>query len=272
MLLSLDENAEISTLGTQSTHRTELNGISGKEALKVKVYGNGSEEAAILISLTSKNTIVDAYRIDYLIPLNFTGWREVILMDNDNGDYGKFSFSNTIIPLSQNPTDYYTYRYELDLGSIRYATITTTGDVTGVKMDDILAYTPSASPAKNIKVTIGGNTITFDTTLKSGEYLEYYPEENKAYHYYYDDYTAEGATISRQRFVKEISFTGSVEVPTGDFTFTYSATSAASIFKPPLRAEVTIGLTDYVNVIKNPDNWNVPDVYVPENSEKVKLR
>ena len=125
-------------------------------------------------------------------------------------------------------------------------------------MDDIRAVAVSNASAVNPAITIGNSKITFNTTLNSGEYIEYYPEEGKAYQNYYS-----GNCL----MVKEISFSGSVEVPNGAFTYTYSATPANSNI--PLRAKVTIGTEGAV--IANESTWTAPEVEIPDGWDKIQL-
>ncbi len=270
ILLDFSEKLVLSTLENNQKNFEITTGtkLLSKPVLKVNVKGNGSETGAILITLTSGGKVNQNNRIDYFIPLNFTGERDIILMDSDNADFDGYSFSNI---KSDNSTDYATFRNEFKLETSKYVTISTTGDVSGVTMDDIRVCSAIDTPAQNPSVTIGSNTITFNVTLKSGEYIEYYPDENKAYINYYKDYTGDdGTKVTKQKYTEEITnFTGSVTVPTGDYTFTYGGISTTGA---PLRAKVMIGLTDYDNVIENPDSWIAPNVYMPENNEKVKLR
>jgi hypothetical protein len=52
-------------------------------------------------------------------------------------------------------------------------------------IDDLVAYTPADAPVKNPSVTIGGSTLTFNVELHSGDFVEYFPEFNQAYHNYF---------------------------------------------------------------------------------------
>ncbi|MBE6701214.1 MAG: S-layer homology domain-containing protein [Ruminococcaceae bacterium] len=242
LVYAFDETAEVTTLtGAKSV---KLN-LDSTQAFKIKVFGNGSETGAIAITLAGGDTI------HYVVPTNFTGWREFIIMDSDP-TYGKYNFSGL-----GTPRDSLT-----SFSSITKVTITTTGDCAGVKIDDLRAYTIVNAPVKNPSITIGGKTITFNTELDSSEYIEYYPDTNKAYLNYYEG--GEGA--KDKAHVKEITFTGSVSAPAGKVTFTYNSTP---LTKAPTRAEVTIGFAgDYV---KNPSTWVAPKVEIPEGIQYVTI-
>lgn len=249
VILDLDENADV----TSKTHTIPITNLSGTKALKVRVYGNNSSDG-ILLSLFATTDNTGEGRTDLLIPLNFSGWRDIILLDADNADYDGYTFDGVY---TQN-TDGTTFRANLDYSKIDTIKVTLSGSCEGVKMDNIKAVAISNASAINPSVKINDSTITFKTTLNSGEYIEYYPEDGKAYHNYYN---------GNSLMVKEISVNGSVVVPYGDFTFTYSATSASAA--TPLRARVTIGTEGAI--IENEKGWKTPDVDIPEGWEKVQL-
>ncbi len=255
VVLALDENAEISTLAKK--HSISTTNISDKITLKVRVLGNGSETDAILIQLGAVVT-AETGRNDYVIPLNFTGWREFILADADNADYGPYTFSGTSHTSGLN---YETFRAVPNMGAVNSFTIKLCGSCTGVKIDDIRACTTVDAPVKNPSVTVGNTTLTFNTELHSGEFVEYYPETGKAYHTYYEyTYNEEtGKYVSDTAHIKEVTYTGKLTVPAGSFKYTYSAEALTAA---PTRARVGIGLSG--KVITNPDTWVAPNVEIPE--------
>lgn len=255
VVLALDENADIKTLAKK--HSIKATNISNKITLKVRVYGNGSATDAILIQQGSVYSTEEG-RNDYLIPLNFTGWREFILADADNADYGNYAFNGTSHVGTLN---YATFRAVPDMSKVNSFTIQLCGDCKGVKIEDIRACTTIDAPVKNPSVTIGDTKITFNTELHSGEFVEYYPETGKAYHTYYEyTYNEEtGAYVTDVAHVKEVTTTGTLTVPAGDFTYTYDA---EALTKAPTRARVAIGLAG--KVIANPDTWTAPKVDIPE--------
>ena len=264
---ALPDAAE-TVLVAQSTHNSEAGyytastkNLTNLRAIKVKVTGNGSATDGILISLKESNSS-NSDRIDHFIPLNFTGEREFILMDADNAEHDGYSFSGF---LTYDTTNYYTYRNTPEISAINYIQIAKTGNCTGVVIGDIRACANVDAPALNPSVTIAdseGNalgTITFGTTLHSGEYIEYLPDEGKAYRNYYD---------GNYHKVEEITFTGNVTVPAGDFSYTYGGTyGGTEATTPPLRAKVVIGLQG--EIIENEDTWTAPEVEIPADSIKL---
>lgn len=275
------DNAEETVLVAQSKHNSTagyytpaVKNLSNIRAIKVNVTGNNSSTDGILISLKSSASS-SADRIDHFIPLNFTGTREFILMDADNADYDGYSFDG----FTTYNVNYQTYRNTPAVSSIGAIQISKTGNCTGVVIGDIRACALTDAPASNPSVTIAdseGNscgTITFGTTLNSGEYIEYLPNEGKAYRNYYDVetyYDSNGKLCYRNlRKVEDItdyiSITGSIEVPAGDFSYTYGGTSTTGA---PLRAKVVIGLQSS-EIIQNEDTWMAPEVVIPP--EAIKL-
>ena len=254
VVLALDENAEMKTLAKK--HPIVVKNIADKITLKVRVYGNGSATDAILIQLGSVYTTEEP-RTDYLIPLNFTGWREFILADADNADYDSYEFEGTYHIGTLN---YATFRSTPSMSKVNSFTIKLCGDCTGVKMDDIRACKTIDAPVKNPSVTIGDTKITFNTELHSGEFVEYYPETGKAYQTYYDyTFNDAGTYVSDVPHVKEITTSGTLTVPEGDFSYTYGG---EAVTEAPSRARVAIGLSG--KTIANPDTWVAPKVDIPQ--------
>ena len=97
------------------------------------------------------------------------------------------------------------------------------------QISSITAYEQNKATVKNPTVTVGSSKMTFNTEIDGGNYIEYYPAENKAYLY-----------NNKEQTKTEIGFTGTLNVASGDFTCTYSAESLTS---STLRARVTLGFS-----------------------------
>ncbi|MBR6633701.1 MAG: hypothetical protein IKL05_05315, partial [Clostridia bacterium] len=199
-------------------------------AFMIKVFGNGTSDK-IQIQLTS----YDGSHI-YDVPLNFKGWKNIVLVDPDDSG-----------------------RAYCELVGVTTVKISLVGSCSGVMIDDLMSVKIVEAPVSNPSVTINGKTITFNTELKSGEYIEFYPETGKAYHtYYIYEYTDEGKYKNDTVFVKEITYTGSVEVPAGSYSYTYNA---QPLTDAPTRASVVIGTSGAI--IENPDDWDAPEIEIP---------
>jgi len=249
ILKEFDENRAVTELvGTHSF--TQVN-VADKPSFKIRVYGNGSKTDAILLTLRGVVTGENG-RNDYFIPLDFTGWRDITLIEANNDDYEGYSFNG----ISTGTVNYNTYRATVDLTRLNSATITLCGSCTGVKIDDLRACTPVDAPVKNPSITVGDTTLTFNAELHSSDYIEYYPDENKAYlNYYTNIYDQEGKWVRSEAHTCEITFTGSLKVPAGAFTYTYKAEPMTD---NDMRAQVVLGYSG--KIIANPESWKTPTI------------
>ncbi len=263
LVYDFDENKAISELNGKYKINPTVD-ASGKITFKVRVYGNGTTTDALLISLGGVDKSDHSGRYDYFIPLNFTGWKEIIIAEANNEDFDGYTFPGiTIGGTAYNVS----YRPKVDYAKLDEIWVSYAGTCAGAKLDTIKAYTPVDTPVKNPSVTIGGETITFNTELHSSEYIEYYPEFGKAYlNSYTQIYNEDGSWKDDEAHTQEISFTGNVTVPKGKFNYTYNA---EALTDAPVRAQVVIGLSGAV--LENPADWVEPEVDIPENIEKPAL-
>ena len=253
-VIPFDENAEVSTQAKK--HTINITDLTKHQAMKIKVYGNGEGgDAGLLITLRS--TASGGGRSDFYIPVNHIGWREFILVDADTGDYPGPNFTDD--PRGSLYASGSGYRAVNDLDITSSVQVAVRGNVEGVKIDDLKAYTITDAYVKNPSVTIGGSTITFNTELHSGEYIEYYPDFGKAYRTYYTDIK----NLHRE----VVEFTGSITAPSGNFTYSYDAEAQTDA---STRAQVVIGCAG--QIIANPEGFTPPEVDMPEGILDVKLR
>ncbi len=265
LIIEFDETKPVSEL--VGIHKIPNVNADGLYAFKIKVKGNGSSTAGIMLRFTGGKEGNTDSMDDRFIPLDFDGWQEIILMEADNDDCYGYNFEG----MSYGQLSYAVYRIPMDMDNIGQVRIYTTGDCSGVYIDDIYAYSPVITQVKNPSVTIDDKTMTFNTTVESGEYIEYYPELNKAYLHSYDDvyryqneakewvYTyekVEGSTwYQSEAHTEEISFSGSVVVPNGEFTYSYAGQSDSEAV---IRAQVEIGVAGAI--LENPEGWVEPEI------------
>ncbi len=216
-LITFDETKEL-TSQTLSKTLPNLN-LMNNLAFKIKVYGNNSNDA-IAIKVGSVATSEKGYDL-YVIPLNFEGWKEFVLAEPDNGDLTlKYGFSPKLV-------EYGYYRAHVDYKLINGVSIATSGNCEGVKVGTLTAEAHINNPIVNPTVSLGSESVTFNTTLNSSEYLEYNADDAVAY-----VYDAIGN-------VREVTVTGTTPtVPGGDFEATLTGTDSDTM---PMRAEVTFG-------------------------------
>ncbi|MBQ9976912.1 MAG: S-layer homology domain-containing protein [Clostridia bacterium] len=197
--------------------------VAEKPTLKMRVQGTGNDGDAMLLSLSGN----DGGRADYFVDLSFEGWRDVIVAELDNGAYDTDKYNFTGITLSGG--NYASFVSTISFSGINRLQIRTCGSTVGeARIGEIFACTPVDATVKNPTVKIGGESITFNTTLKAGEYLEYDPLTDKAIVYHAYEQTTE-----------EVTYTGGIKnAPSGTFTGSYSA---EALTDAPTRAIVVTG-------------------------------
>jgi len=226
VIAQFDENK---TLKDQTLTKKVKFDMTNNMTMKVRVKGTGADGDAMLISIVGGITSGESDgRGDYFIDLNFNGWREFVLLDLDNAEYDitKYKFNG----INTDYFNYITYRRVpnyFDVIDVTVRTCGKTGDA--AQISTIYGYTQTNAPVKNPTVTIGSSSMTFNTTISGGEYIEFDPMTGKAILYHNAEQTTE-----------EIKYTGTLTVPTGKFTATYTAEAETSA---PTRAKLVIGFS-----------------------------
>ena len=226
-MVEFDETKAVGSANVVKTFNA-INLTNNGYIINVRVKGTGADGDAMLISLAAGANGESDGRRDHFIDLNYEGWREFVFIDFDNGDYDveKYKFNG----ISTTGAAYNTYRFSPSQGAINRLTIRTTGATGGNAMlDDIFYMTHTEAPIKNPTVTVGAQTMTFNCEMKGGEYIEYYPETNKAILYHNAEQTTE-----------EVTFTGSINVASGKYTASFSA---EALTEAPIRARLTFGFS-----------------------------
>ncbi len=225
VLAKFDENTDI--MLQERVREMESFDMSSRMAMKVMVKGTGKDDDALLISLRSGFRRGESGgHSDYFIPLNFTGWKEHILVDTDNGEYDsvKFPFEH----LQKDGPDYRTFRVYPNYEDIISLTVYACGECKGAKIGDVTTYEHSSAPIKNPTITCGSQSIVFKTTISGGDAIEYDPETNTA-------------SVHRQDMSREqIDFEGSISVDKGDFTLEFNTENTTSA---PARVKVVAGFS-----------------------------
>lgn len=163
VLLALDENKELTGQELSRKFERELN-VTDRLAMKVRIYGNNSSDA--LCIRTTCNSENEFGLGDYIIPLDFGGWREFILAETDNGDLEQYKFNK--------PTQGYpVYRSALNQDRLTGIRVYMSGECREVRMGDIVACAHSSAPLVNPRVTADGQSICFRCEIISTEYMEY---------------------------------------------------------------------------------------------------
>jgi len=225
-LMEFDENQDLNSQMGKAAFSGEID-LTNHRALTIRVLGNNSGDA-LCVRLSRKLYGNPSPNLcDYLIKLDFEGWREFILAEHDNGDLLQYGFPRA-------PWDIYDY-FRADAGPeeafkrVCDVALFKSGDCEGVRVSSIVAKPRAGSVLKNPSIQIGGATVTFQTSISETQYLEYTPGSAAA-----KLYSQNGAAAD-----VKVTSTGELKLPPGDFTAVVSAGKAAM----PLRATVTFGFT-----------------------------
>lgn len=216
VMLALNGNRDL----TQQVREKKFDGsidLSSKLAKKVSICGNG-KPGAIAIKLWAGITSAKSYA-EYIIDTDFEGWRDFVLLEADNGERPELSFESK-------EHVYSIYRYDFDHEHITRIAVETTGDMTGVKMSDIVAVDHMYEVLKNPTVCIGDSQITFFCELMSSDFIEF---DGKC-----------AKVIDRYGNEKPVRYTGELIVPAGNFE---AELTAKPLNGGTARAQLTFGFT-----------------------------
>lgn len=228
-LLSFNEQVDISNQNCEKRFASPID-LSQHLGIKVSIKGNGVESNdAICIRLSSLAPVTGCG--DYYVPLNFEGWRDIILTDLDNAEFSYKDFPG------MDDVNYTVHRYDVDFTSIRSIRVFKSGECKGVKIKKIEAVPLIPNTLTNPTVRLGKASLVFNDVLQSGEYLEYTVGDKSATVY---DYIGTSRTI-------KVSKKGRFRVPSGNFTATVTGTPGVT--GAPSQATLTFGL--YGKFIKN---------------------
>lgn len=218
-LLELDESRELNEQ-TLSADFEPVN-ITGKLGIKVRVLGNNSDDA-ICISLKGYSTS-DVGVAEYLVRLNFSGYRDFIFGNTDNGEFNDLAFEG------KPKGSYEIYRTTATLDKLIQVKVYRHGACAGVKMSGVYATKHIAAPVTNPTLRIKDRTIVFGDTIDSTEYLEY--DGEKAHIYDSLGNAREAAVLTGEGFT----------VDAGEFNGTFACQPLESGI--PHQVKVTLGFT-----------------------------
>ncbi len=221
MWIDMDETKAVKDL-TLPIKTDDFN-MSQNMVLKVNVQGTGKDGDAIVLEL-EENTTGSTSIHRFFVDLNYTGWKEHVLLDCDQYDWDetKYTFPGVTGTYQENriiPTFGYMNKF-----TVRAATESSKNAIIG----DLVFYAQSDVTVTNPSVTVGGKTMTFKTTLLAGEYLEYDPKTNKAIRY------------TREQTKEDVEFDGQIKLSGGSTTGSYKVESTTV---PTVRAKVVFGFS-----------------------------
>lgn len=220
-LISSDNLKDFINQKCEIVFPTPIN-MSKHLGLRVSIKGNGGGSTdAICVRLCSSPSSGYA---DYVVRLNFDGWRDILLTDLDNAENPDLLFRE------KEDINYKMHRKSIDFSNISYACIYKSADCKDVMIKKIEAVPLTPNPLLNPCVHLGNSSITFKDTIQSGEYIEYQAGSKTAAVY---DSIGNARTISAER-------RGQFKVPSGQFTARVTGTS--KIKNAPSEVVLTFGL------------------------------
>lgn len=227
-LMQFNDGLALSAQKGDKTFDTPLN-LLNHLGLRVTVKGNGIDSSdAICIRLRTSETSGYA---DYIVRLNFEGWRDVIVPNLDNAEYRELKFQGMEDKL------YYTHRNDVDFTKVRKIQLYLSGECKGARLQRIDAVPLMENALTTPQIRIGQATVTFMDVLQSGEYIEYMVGKKTAFIF-----------DSRGNFRKvKIKREGSFLVPKG--AFEAIVTGKSELNNAPTEVVLTFGL--YGIFVKN---------------------
>ena len=205
VLLQSSNAIELKENGMTKDFSTPLD-LSGHKALRVTVKGNGNDSKdAICVRLGASSGVAYA---DYVIRLNFDGWREVVVPGLDNGEYPDLVFKDMSDDVSR------VHQNSVDMSKVSYVKIYQTSNAKA-SVRKIESVPIVSNALTNPTIHIGRTSVTFNGTIQSGEYVEYTTGAQEAL--VYDN-------IGNNRVIS-VSRSGRFRIPQGRFTAKVSGTS-----------------------------------------------
>lgn len=217
VMLDMDENRPLTEQPLACRYDGERN-FANHLAKVVRVHGNGKNGAKICIKTRCATNSELGYG-EYIIDVDFDGWREFILLESDNGERTDHGFEI-------NEGRYAIHRSSLNNDRLTGIEVETEGDMTGVRMSPIVAYEHTYEVLKNPTVTIGDTAVMFECELMSSDFIEF------------DGQTAK--VIDRFGNEKPIWFSSNLQAPSGSFT---ASLTARALNRNTPRAQLTIAFT-----------------------------
>jgi len=186
-------------------------------ALCAKIFGNNSSD---VISVRLSSSVDSAYHgvAEYFIPLDFAGWRDVVITELHNGER-----TDLIFDIPKGGSFYSYYHAMPNFAKIDKIVIAKSGDCEGVIIDNISMRRHTSESVQKLTLKINGRQIDFNCNLNSSDYIEY----NDGIAYHYDPKGKQTA----------IKITDDLEEIDGEFNFSIESDN------PNARFKTTFGFT-----------------------------
>ena len=221
-LLPLDPEQPIERQTTEKVFDQEMD-LSGQLANRVSVCGNGKPGSAVAIRMDC-GTIGEPGKLEFFIDTDYTGWREFVLVESDNGQRSDLPFDQW--DGDSNLHSYSIFRSQFHHDRFKRIWVTTTAEAEGVKMTSVTACRHCFAEMEEPTVQIGSTAVTFHCRLRSTDFIEF---DGKS-----------ATMIDRYGNETKIAFTGSLTAPGGKFAARLHTDNSEDL---PLRAQLTLGFT-----------------------------
>jgi len=144
-------------------------------ALCARIFGNNSSD---VISVRLSSSVDSAYHgvAEYLIPLDFAGWRDVAVTELHNGERTDLVFD---IPKKES---FYSYYHAMpNFAKIDKIVIAKSGDCDGVIIENISMCRHTSETVHKLTLNINGHNLEINHPISSSDYMEY--SDGVVYHY-----------------------------------------------------------------------------------------
>lgn len=213
-LLPIDENRDLTEQVLSIQYPSPIN-LDRHLAKCVRVKGNGKKSSAIAIKIRQ---ISGHPLLEYIIDTDFTGWRDFVLLETDNGE-------RPDLPFDKKEHYWPVYGASFDHAKVQRISVETE-NADGVRMSSIKACEHLYDVLSNPTVKIGESEVKFNCEIKSSDFIEF--DGKKA------------VVIDRYGNERPIHFTSTLTAPRGKFK---AQLTAESLNKLPARAILTFGFT-----------------------------
>lgn len=220
-LMQFDPNVSLSGRKFEKTFSLAVN-LSGHLAIKVTAKGSGRGSGDALCIRLRSAASTSGYA-DYIVSLDYDGWKEIVLYNLDNAEYPALTFADA-------ETDIYKmHRYNVDFENVTAMQVYTAGTCKEVSVKNIEAVPIVSNALSNPTVSVGNSSVTFSDTIQSGEYIEYQAGNSSAIVY---------DSVGNAREVP-VSTTGRFRISPGAFRAKVSGTS--ELKNAPSQVTLTVG-------------------------------
>ena len=193
--------------------------ISNCLAKHVRIRGNGQKDSKIAIKLRCA-TDGEPGLAEYVIDTDFTGERDFLLIETDNGERSDHPFEN-------NEETYPVYRTPFNNDRVNEISVEYEGGSAGPCLSPLTARAHKFVDISNPVLRIGNTSVTFKCMLRSTDLIEF--DGKKA------------IVLDRFGNSREIAFESDLKAPGGSFTASLCSFDEACPDGFVRRAQLTLG-------------------------------